>query len=129
MPTAGSDSIPAARGPPRQLQGHRCGGQRVPPRRVSGFRKDAANAIIWIYVELTPSPSGSDSRCRWKGKRAGESTRPTVLDFPNLYPNVYLDDEMDESFYTVSCACDTAGKSGVIQIINCVAEEIHKLHQ
>ncbi|KAG8061164.1 hypothetical protein GUJ93_ZPchr0003g16698 [Zizania palustris] len=55
---------------------------RAPPWRskgaavlAAGFpnlgRKDAADAVIWIYAELTPSPFGSmlsDSRRRWKGK-------------------------------------------------------------
>ncbi|KAL5230736.1 hypothetical protein ABZP36_029512 [Zizania latifolia] len=46
----------------------------------------------------------------------------------------YLADDETESFYTVSWACDTdgtpllvaAGKSGVIRIINCATEKIHK---
>ncbi|KAG8046510.1 hypothetical protein GUJ93_ZPchr0008g11881 [Zizania palustris] len=67
MPTTGSSYVPAAHGPQRQPQGHRRGGRRVSPRRPPGFRKDAADAVIWIYAELAPSPSESDSCRRSKG--------------------------------------------------------------
>ncbi|KAG8046511.1 hypothetical protein GUJ93_ZPchr0008g12403 [Zizania palustris] len=58
------------------------------------------------------TPVYSPSSVVGKGKsslESGESTRPTVLDFPNTYPNVCLDAKRHESFYIVSWACDTAG--------------------
>uniref|UniRef100_A0A0D9X464 Polycomb group protein FIE1 n=1 Tax=Leersia perrieri TaxID=77586 RepID=A0A0D9X464_9ORYZ len=46
----------------------------------------------------------------------------------------YIDDNSDESFFTVSWACDVdgkpllvaAGSTGIIRVINCTSEKIHK---
>ncbi|KAL5206715.1 hypothetical protein ABZP36_034924 [Zizania latifolia] len=102
-----------------------------------------------------PAFSVSIYRCLMNGNFAllqvylddevSSATIPNVFSFSSCFTlmacifsnhgELRIASQRDESFYTVSWACDTdgtpllvaAGKSGVIRIINCATEKIHKV--